>query len=86
MGGRPQLLQAFFADGVVRIDQHVDRGGFRRDFPQQAEPLLHELLVEGADSGGVAARPGEAGDQPDIHRVARPGEDDGDGRGRCLGG
>ena len=54
-------------------------------FGEQLEPLRRQLGGEDADAREVAARPGEAGDQATLDRVA-DAEDNRDRPGRALRG
>jgi len=53
---------------------------------QKTEPLGHELSKEKIETGGVAARPGEARHEAELDRVFGDAEDDRDRRGRRFGG
>src|SRR5271166_2079440 len=48
----------------------------RCEFKHEPEPLSREFRVEGGNSGDVAARAAQAGDQPDFDRVGSNAEDD----------
>src|SRR5262245_10781600 len=52
---------------------------------EKSQPLRRNLLAEKSDPGGVAARPGKAGDQTKPDRVSAAAEDDRDRRGRRFG-
>jgi hypothetical protein len=52
---------------------------------QKLQALCGQLGIEKIDACQVAARPGEAGDKTETHRVIPDGEDGGDRRGCCLG-
>src|SRR5262245_16508642 len=52
---------------------------------QKSKELCPELRRNEGDTGDVAARPTETGDEPEFDRVAAGSEDDRDGCGRRLG-
>ena len=52
---------------------------------EEPEPFCPDLHAEVIDPGCVAARPIEAGNQADFHRVSANDEDDGNRRRRRLG-
>jgi hypothetical protein len=61
------------------------RTALGHQFAQQPKPLGFDLLGEKVGAGRVAARPGEVGDQTELHRVFADAEDDRDDRGRSFG-
>jgi hypothetical protein len=69
-----------FVGRVLRVDQQADHPGLRHQLGKQFDPLLRQLAEQDADAGQVAARPGKAGDQTLLDRIADIGEDDRDGR------
>jgi hypothetical protein len=52
---------------------------------QEPQPLGCDLLGEIVDAGGVAARPGKAGDKTKFDRVFSDAKDNRDRRGRSFG-
>src|SRR5262252_5439007 len=52
---------------------------------QEPQPLGCDLLGEIVDAGGVAARPGKAGDKTKLNRVFADAEDNRDRRSRSFG-
>ena len=55
---------------IVRVHQQGDHAGLGNQLGKQLEPLGRQLGRRDADAGEVAARPGEAGDQAQLDRVA----------------
>jgi hypothetical protein len=51
---------------------------------QEPEPFGLDLRVHRGDTGDVATRPAEAGDEAGLDRVYANAEDDWNRRGRCL--
>ena len=68
---------------IVRVHEQGDPPSLGNQFPQQLKPFGIQLAGEEADARKVAARPGEAGDQTLLDRVAAGDEDDWDCR-RCV--
>ena len=52
---------------------------------QYPQPLWRNLDVHLAETSGIAARPIEAGDKTNFHRVSAEAEDDRDCRSRGFG-
>ena len=71
--------------GVVGIDQHANAHGSRLQLMQQPKLLCPKLSREKRDTGDIAARPVETGDEAELNRVAAACEDDRDRRSRRLG-
>ena len=71
---------------IVWIDQHGHARGRGHHVAQQLEPLGGQLADEKIDPGHVAGGPGKAADETEPDRVFGDHEDDGDRRGRRLGG
>src|SRR5947209_6641864 len=81
------LLNDTLGSRVVRVHQQGDHPSPRNQLRKQLKPLSRQPLVaELADPREVAARPGEAGDQPVRDRIAAMPEDDRDRRGRAFRG
>src|SRR5262249_14207461 len=75
------------AIGAFRgVDQDDNTNCLGQQIMQEAKPLGHNLSVERIDAGRIAARPGKAGDQSQLDRVAAAPEDDRDRRGRSFAG
>jgi hypothetical protein len=70
----------------VRIDQHGHARDRGHHLAQELEPLGGELADEKIDPSHVAVGPGQAADETEPDRVFGDHEDDGDRRGRRLGG
>src|SRR5262249_6032650 len=70
---------------IGRIDQHGHSNGLGHQLMQEPQPLGCDLLGEIVDAGGVAARPGKAGDKTKLDRVFSDAEDNRDRRGRSFG-
>ena len=70
----------------VRVHQQGNHPSPRNQLRQQLKPLSRHLGGEHADPSEVAARPGEAGDQPVPDRIGATPEDDRDRRGRAFRG
>src|SRR5262249_33632822 len=73
------------SDGIVGIDQHANAHGSRLQLMQQPKLLCPKLRRNEGDTGDVAARPVETGDEAELNRVAAGYEDDRDRRSRRLG-
>src|SRR5262249_21242506 len=69
----------------VGIDQHANAYGSRLQFMQQPKLFCPKLRRNEGDTGDVAARPVETGDEAELNRVAAAYEDDRDRRSRRLG-
>ena len=54
---------------IVGIDERGKARGSRQQLTQQREPLGPKLGANVTDSGGVSARPVEAGNEANFHRV-----------------
>src|SRR5262245_13454647 len=70
--------------GIVGIDQHANAHGSRLQLMQQSKLLCGELSNDKRDTGDIAARSVEAGDEAELNRVAAACEDDRDRRSRRL--
>src|SRR5262249_16795356 len=68
-----------------RIDHHGHSNGLGHQLMQEPQPLGCDLLGEIVDAGGVAARPGKAGDKTKLNRVFADAEDNRDRRSRSFG-
>src|SRR5262249_48218825 len=68
--------------GIVGIDQHGNAHGSRLQLMQQPNLLCPKLRRDEGDTGDVAARPVETGDEAKLNRVAAGYEDDRDRRSR----
>src|SRR5262249_45033938 len=66
--------------GKVGIDQHANAHGSRLQLMQQSKLLCPKLRRDEGDTGDVAARPVETGDEAELNRVAGAYEDDRDRR------
>ena len=73
------------SEGIVGIDQHANAHGSRLQLMQQPKLLCPKLSNDKRDTGDIAARPVEAGDEAELNRVAAACEDDRDRRSRRLG-
>ena len=71
--------------GIGRVDQHGNSDRLGHHVMQKPQPLLHHLIGEKIDAGGVAARPGEACDKTKLDRVLGDAEDDRYRRCRSFG-
>src|SRR5262245_2523025 len=71
--------------GEVGIDQHAKAHGSRLQLMQQSKLLCPKLNSGKRDTGDIAARPVETGDEAEPNRVAAACEDDRDRRSRRLG-
>ena len=80
-----QVCDRGLSKRTVGIDEHGKARGSRQQLVQEPEPLCRELHIHGADTGDVAARPVEAGDETSLDRVAAGAEDDRNCRGRGFG-
>src|SRR5262249_43381829 len=72
-------------DGKVGIDQQANAHGCRLQLMQQPKLLCPKLSKNKRDTGDIAARPVETGDEAELNRVAAACEDDRDCRSRRLG-
>jgi hypothetical protein len=72
------------SEGIVGTDQHGNAHGFRLQLMQQPKLLCPKRRVNEGDTGDVAARPVEAGDEAELDRIAGGYEDDRDRRSRRL--
>jgi hypothetical protein len=77
--------RSFGSRSIGRIDQHGNASGLGHNLVQKPEPFGGEVGHEKIDSGRVAARPVEAGDETKLDRVHSNAKDDRDRRGRGLG-
>ena len=66
---------------VGRIDEDGNTSGCGHQLAQEFQALCRQLDREKIDPRQVSARPGEAGDQPELERVGSDEEDDRDRRG-----
>jgi hypothetical protein len=80
-GSRLHVSQRGFDGNIRRIDEHGNASSSRYQITQEFQPLCRQLTQEKIDACQVAARPGEAGDKTELHRVFGDQEDDGDRRG-----
>jgi hypothetical protein len=72
-------------DEKVGIDQHANALGSRLQLMQQSKLLCPELSKDKRDTGDIAARPVETGDETELNRVTTACEDDRDRRSRRFG-
>src|SRR5262245_58890079 len=70
---------------VARIDQHGHANGLWRQLVQQTQSLGRDLHEEDVDAGRIAARPGKARYQTELHSIFADPEHDRDCRGRGFG-
>jgi len=70
---------------IRRVNEHGKAGGCGHQLMQKPQLLGRQLCREEADACRVAARPSEAGNEANSHRVGRGREDDRSGRGGSLG-
>src|SRR5262249_7067605 len=68
---------------ILRVYERGDQGCLGKQLVQQPQSLRLQLSGKEAHA---AARPTEAGDEAELDRIRAAAEDDGDGRGCCLGG
>jgi hypothetical protein len=80
---RPHLEGVDWIGGIPE-DGHSGDGG--EHFLEELQLFPGEFGGHGGQSGDVATGPGEAGDEAAPHRIAHACHDDGDRRGRILGG
>src|SRR5262245_34203460 len=71
--------------GKVRIDQHANAHGSRLQLMQQPKLLCPKLSSDKRDTGDIAARPVETGDEAELNWVGAACEDDRDRCSRRLG-
>ena len=85
VGRRLQAAQKLLGkNGTGRIDEHANDGCRWYQFVQQLQPLRPHLDVQIGHAREVAARPVQAGDKSNLHRVDRYREHDRNCRSRCL--
>jgi hypothetical protein len=70
---------------IGRIDEHSHANCPGHELAQEFQLLCHQLKTEKIDAGGIAARPGEAGDKTEPDRVFGGNKGDRDRRGCRLG-
>src|SRR5262245_31916082 len=70
---------------VFGIDQHANAHGSRLQLMQQPKLLCPKLSNAKRDTGDIAARLVETGDEAELNRVAAACEDNRDRRSRRLG-
>jgi hypothetical protein len=70
---------------INRVDKVRETRGVGHDFVQNLEPFPDQLVGEIGESGCVAARPVQTGDDPLCDRVLAHGEYNGYRRGSRLG-
>src|SRR5262249_8113439 len=70
---------------VGGIDEHGHPSQVAHQLAQKLQPFCPQLIRENVNPGQVAARPGEARDETSSDRVVADAENDGNGRGCCLG-
>ena len=83
--GRKQISHLQTRIRRIRIDDHADHGGVRNQFANELEALRFERASQHVNAGGVATRPVEAVDEPDVHRIVAGDEHDRYRRSRGLG-
>ncbi len=69
--GRLDILHLVLEVRTVRVHEHTDHAQPGHQLVQQLEPFSVGLGSEGRDSGYIAARPVEAGDQAASDRITR---------------
>ena len=84
LGGCFNLAEMLRGRLVLRTDEKGNQTGLREDLAQQFQALRNYFALECVRSRRVAARPVEAGDEAQLHRVTADAEDDRDGCGRLL--
>jgi len=69
---RAALCASWIISGfrVIGVDEHGHRPGLGNQFGKQLKALWRQLAGDHAEAGDIAARPGEACDQPVFDRVA----------------
>ena len=79
-------LRLHLGVGIGRIDERADGRRRRDQAVQQLQPLRLQLHAQRGHAGEIAARPVQAGDQPERDRIGAGEEHDRNGPGRGLGG
>src|SRR5262245_23555565 len=67
--GRSRCLQIFgqgLGPRIARIDEHGEARGSRQQLMQETKPLALSLQRHGSDTGNIAARPIETGDETHL--------------------
>src|SRR5262249_51423137 len=70
---------------IGRIDQHGNPNGFGHQLMQKPQSLGHNFTEEKIDPRQISARPGEASNKTNAHRIFGDAEDDWDCRSRSFG-
>ena len=81
-----QVSDLGFGNRSVRVHEHPDHHGLGNQLMQQLQLLRRELSSVEGRTRDIAARPVEAGDEAELHRIAGGREDDWNCRGCRLGG
>src|SRR5215472_1914344 len=71
--------------GEVGIDQHANAHGARLQLMQQSKLLCPQLSSDKRDTGDIAARPVETGDEAELNGISAACKNDRDRRSRRLG-
>ena len=80
-GGRFHVSQHGLGScSIGWIGEHSNPSQPRNEFTKEPQPLCRQLFTEKIDAGRVAARPGEAGNKPNLDRVTADTENDRDRR------
>ncbi len=82
---RLRIFQRGLGIGAGRVDEHGNASGCGHQLMHEFQALRHQLSTEKIDSCQVAARPGEAGDKTNLHRVFGQDEHYGGRRACRLG-
>lgn len=69
---------------IAGVREQADPAGLGARLEEQVEALAGEIGDQIAHAGGVAVRPGEAGDQAECHRIAADAEHGRDRRAGLL--
>src|SRR5262245_6540994 len=87
-GGREvtRVPTAILSTHIVRINERRKARCVWQQLMQNSEPLGPNLRTHGTDTGDVAARSVQAGDEAKLDRVAAGAEDDRNCRGAGFGG
>ena len=70
---------------LAGLTSNGNTSGLGHQIMEESQPFRRNLLGEKTDPGGVATRPGKAGDQTKRDRVSADAEDDRDRCGRRFG-
>ena len=81
---RSQVSRNGLGIRMVGINQQSDARNGGDELVQQAQLLCREIRDEEVHPGRIAARPGKARNESELHRIISGAEYDGNGRGRSL--